>query len=177
MRNLPRLTPRFVKEALSETDWDFSNGILYKLCTNHPGHTRDDIIMAKVMLIGCAYSASIERGRKTDGATGDNFYKNKVARKIREFGIDNWFRALDKSLNDKSSESENRALNLETHSNVMKLFNAISGLDKRSPAAKYLHFHFRERFYIFDSPAQKSISKLTEPIGKSHSRLRKHDNV
>ncbi len=177
MRNLPRLTPKFVKEALSETDWDFSNGILYDLCTNHPRHTRDDIIMAKVMLIGRAYAASIERGRRIDGDTGDDFYKNKVARKIRESGIDKWFRTLDKSLNDKISENENMALNLETHMNVMKLFNSISRLDKRSLAAKYLHFHFCDRFYIFDSRAQKAISRLTEPIGRSHLRLRKHDNV
>ncbi len=130
--------------------------------------------MAKVMLNGRAYAAAIERGRKTDG---DDFYKNEVARKIRESGIDKWFRALEKSLNDKSSENENMALNLETHMNVMKLFNTISRLDKRSLAAKYLHFHFCDRFYIFDSRAQKAISRLTEPISKSHLRLRKHDNV
>ena len=69
------------------------------------------------------------------------------------------------------------ALNLETHMRVMELFTEISGLEKRSLASKYLHFHFPARFYIYDSRAAKAIAKLTKPIGRSLPPLREHDNV
>jgi hypothetical protein len=168
---------KLVKKGLKKTDWDFSNNILYKLCADHPRHKRDYIIMAKVMLIGRAYSAAIERGREANGGSGDKFYKNKVAGKIRNSDIDKWFSELGEGKKDKRSRNEQIALELEIHMNVMKLFNKISKLDKRSLAAKYLHFHFPDRFYIFDSRAQNAVSKLTEPIGRSLPRLRKHDNV
>ncbi len=168
---LSHLTPEFVKEALSVTAWDFGNQVLYDLCAANPGHTRDDIIIAKVWLIGRSYAAAIERRRSTDVAVGDAFYETVVAPKIRLSGIDNWFRALV------TSSNEDMALNLETHMRVMRLFTEISGLEKRSLASKYLHFHCPARFHIYDSRAHKAISNLTEPIGKSLPSLREHDNV
>src|ERR1700675_3892793 len=100
------LTPEFINKALSVTAWDFGNQVLYDLCATNPGHARDDIIIAKVWLIGRSYAAAIERRRSTAGAVGDAFYETVVAPKIRSSGIDDWFHALD------TSSTEDMALNL-----------------------------------------------------------------
>jgi hypothetical protein len=166
-----QLTIEFVKEALSSKTWDVGNQVLYDLCASYPDHSRDEIIIAKVWIIGRTYAAAIERRPSIDVAVGDAFYETVVAPKIRCSGIDNWFRALV------ASSNEDLALSLETHEKVKELFNDISGLEKRSLASKYLHFHFPERFYIFDSRACTAISKLTKPIGRSLPSLRTHDDV
>ncbi len=166
-----QLTPNFVRKALTETAWDFGNQVLYNLCAANPGHTRDDIIIAKIWLIGRSYAAAIERRRDKGDAVGDAFYETKVGPQIRSSDIDKWFRALDNGSN------EDIALNLETHKKVMGLFTMISGLEKRSLASKYLHFHFPARFHIYDSRASKAISELTKPIGRSLPPLREHDDV
>src|ERR1700691_4603258 len=101
MRILPPPSPEFVNEVLdNDTDWDFSNRVLYDLCEKHADHERIDVILAKVMLIGRAYAATIERRpkSKTGGASGDDFQK-EAAQKIRASDIDIWLRTLRKSPN------------------------------------------------------------------------------
>ena len=59
-----RLTAPFLQQTLSEDDpWSIGNQVLYDLCQRYPRHTVDSEIIAKIWLIGRAYSASIERGR------------------------------------------------------------------------------------------------------------------
>jgi hypothetical protein len=169
MPSLP--TNEFVNEALSHKTWDTGNQVLYDLCGAYPDHSRDDIIIAKVWIIGRTYAAAIERRHTIDVSVGDAFYEDVVAPKIRSSGIDNWLRALVTGSND------DVALILETHERVKELFNEISGLEKRSLASKYLHFHFPERFYIYDSRAAKAIARLTTPIGRNLPSLRAYDNV
>ncbi len=165
------LTREFVKEVLSTRVWDFANEVLYRLCRDNPGHTRDDAILAKIWIIGRTYAAAIERGASaTKRSPGDEFYKEVVST-IRTSSIDNWFKKLGNSSND------DLALTLETHKKVMDLFCKISGLEKRSLASKYLHFHFPKRFYIYDSRACKAICGLTSPVGRNLPQIGDHDNV
>jgi len=164
------LTPEFVNGALSNRTWDFGNDVLYKLCEENPDHTRDDIIIAKILLIGRVYAAAIERRRATDDIMGDAFYETKVGPMIRNEGIDEWFRGL------RTSPTDDVATILEVHKKLMDLFRKITGLEKRSLASKYLHFHFRDRFYIFDTRASKAVSELTLRIG-CLPVLRDHDAV
>jgi hypothetical protein len=166
-----RLTPAFIREATSQTAWDFGNKILYDMCSANPEHKEDQVIIGKIWLIGRTYAAAIERRRTTEGALGDAFYETVVARRIRESEIDSWFEAIRKS------DANDLALHLEIHFRVMKLFTTISGLEKRSLASKYLHFHFPNHFYIYDSRAQKVISELTEPIGRKIPTPKEHDDV
>jgi hypothetical protein len=166
-----QLATEFIREATSQTAWDFGNQVLYDMCRTYPDHKQDQIIIGKIWLIGRTYAAAIERRRTTVGALGDAFYETVVAARIRESEIDNWFEAVRKS------EADDLALHLEVHMHVMKLFRTISGLEKRSLASKYLHFHFPQHFYIYDSRAQKVISELTEPVGKRIPTLREHDDV
>jgi hypothetical protein len=167
----PRLTFEFVESALLEKVWDVGNRVLYDLCAANREHTRDDVIIAKIWLIGRTYAAAIERRRDKGDAVGDAFYETMVAPQIRNSDIDKWFEAID------SGAKEDMALNLETHKRVMDLFTRISGLEKRSLASKYLHFHFPSRFYIYDSRACTVISKLTKSIGRGLPSLREHDDV
>ena len=164
-----QLTAEFIEEATSQTAWDFGNQILYDMCSANPGHKQEQIIIGKIWLIGRTYAAAIERRRSTDGALGDAFYESVVATTIRESEIDTWFDAIRKS------SSDHLGLHLEAHAHVMKLFRTISGLEKRSLASKYLHFHFPQYFYIYDSRAQNAISELTGGVGKSIPNLRDHD--
>ncbi|MBA3769439.1 MAG: hypothetical protein H0X08_02890 [Blastocatellia bacterium] len=48
---------------------------------------------------------------------------------------------------------------LEVHFGFVKLLCEITGLDKRSLASKYLHFHKPKLFYIYDSMANAGLSK------------------
>jgi hypothetical protein len=166
-----KLTSEFVESALLDKVWDVGNRVLYDLCAGSPEHTRDDVIIAKIWLIGRTYAAAVERRRDKGDAVGDAFYETKVAPRIRDSDIDKWFKTLDTGAN------EDMALNLETHKRVMDLFTLISGLEKRSLASKYLHFHFPSRFYIYDSRAYNAISELTEPIGRKFSPLGECDDV
>jgi hypothetical protein len=171
MRRLREINRKFVAKAISENIGRVSNDVLYKLCKDHPRHTVDAIIIAKVLLIGRTYSAAMERGRKKRRGEGD-FYETRVAPMIRRSDIDKWFAALRR---DKKNADTN--LNLETHMKVVKLFAKISGRGRRSLASKYLHFHFPQRFYIYDSGAKRAISKLIKlmPNRTRPQRSLKHD--
>lgn len=56
--------------------------------------------------------------------------------------------------------SENSAAALKVHKKFTDLLSEITGLQKRSFASKYLHFHFRSRFFIYDARAEKSVGEL-----------------
>ena len=140
-----------IKAAQKDNNWVFSNNILYEMCKKNPTHTDIPVIMGKIYLIGRAYSASIERRKGKEEKDGtDIFYENKVAPQIKKSNIDEW---LDELRLDKSINEKNMGKIIKTHSKVMKLFNEISGMNKRSLASKYLHFHLPELFYIYDSRA------------------------
>src|ERR1700741_48060 len=148
-------TPDFIKKAMSDTAWDFGNQVLYDMCKTNPEHKSNQIIIGKIWLIGRAYAAAVERRRNKGSETGDAFYEEVVAPKISHSDIDKWFEAI------RASNKEDVALHLQTHSKVTNLLTEISGLEKRSLASKYLHFHFPQLFYIYDSRAQNVVSALT----------------
>jgi hypothetical protein len=144
-------------KARSKTKWDLGNDVLYRLCKKHPHHAKDDEIIAKTWLIGRSYAAAIER-RRTAAAGSDDFYVGTVAPTIRRSGIDSWLRALP----TKNGTAEKcAAAAIETHKRVLNLFKQITGLEKRSLASKYLHFHRPDLFFIYDSRAMKAIRVLT----------------
>lgn len=150
-----------IQEAISNKLWDFGNQVLYKLCAENPDHKSDDVIVAKVWLIGRSYAAAIERRRKTDGILGDRFYEKCVGPKIRSSEIDDWFGAL------RNASNVDVLMGLQIHKKVMGLFSEIANQEKPSLTSKYLHFHFPTRFYIYDSRAAKAIAALTKPIAPS----------
>ena len=71
---------------------------------------------------------------------------------------------------------------ISVHNFLTVIFNEISGLDKRSLASKYLHFHLPNLFYIYDSRADNAIRKMVKTIrlflnldkGTYHMNTTKH---
>ena len=156
-----KLTKAFVEHALGNTLWDVGNQALYDLCRREPLHKRDGVIVAKIWLIGRAYSAAIER-RKAVTTRGDNFYQDAVAPALRKAPVDRWIRRV-------SSDPANPHFALQAHRNLTDLFENISGLRKTSLASKYLHFHVPSAFFIFDFRARKAIRALSASGGGAHS--------
>jgi hypothetical protein len=155
-----KLTSELIKKASSVQPWDLANDILYKLCHEHPEHTDSQAIIAKIYLIGRAYAAAIERRKPVseEQFNGDFFYTNKVAPEIQNSDIDKWFLQLRgfEEINDQNSRRI-----LEVHYEVTKIFYKISGLEKRSLASKYLHFHFPRLFFIFDTRARNALGEFS----------------
>lgn len=153
------LDRKFVQDALDAyRDWDLANEVLYRLCADHPGHTARDAIYAKVWLIGRAYAAPVERRRINLDLSGDEFYKFLVDT-IIDSKIDSWL------LHPRDDIYNNRELNLTTHKKLIELLKPLTRLDKRSFASKYLHFHFQDRFFIYDARSATSVVQALKAPG------------
>ena len=143
--------------ALHATPWDMGNQVLYDLCSKHPGHSDDQAIIAKIWLIGRSYAAALER-RKNKKESSDDFYETVVVPHIKQSSLD----AILTTLPDPPVDPiKSLPLSIAAHNAVMAVFQDLAELDKRSLASKYLHFHRRDIFYIYDSRAQTAISALT----------------
>ena len=162
-----------LRNVKQRTVWDFGNEVLYRLCREFPNHDRDEEIVAKIWLIGRAYSAGIERRRTSDDFSNESFYADVVAPRIRDARIDAWLVPL--LINDRP-EPENSAQIISAHKRLTDLFKEISGLEQRSLASKYLHFHFPNLFYIYDSRTAKALADLTHKV-KELPQLEEHDSV
>jgi hypothetical protein len=149
---------------MSPSPWDFTNRLLYDVCRHHPAHMDDDVIVAKVMLIGRAYAAAIERGSRHPGLTSERFYIKTVAPKIKRSDIDTW---IAEARQARAGDAETLRIVIEVHAKTTKLFQKISTLQKRSLASKYLHFHLPEHFYIFDSRAQEAIRAFSRILPRA----------
>lgn len=147
-----------IKKAIGNSPWDLANQTLYDLCKKHPDHNDDEEIIAKVWTIGRTYSAEIERRKSHLEIQGYEFYPKRVAPCIRKSDIDKWFSSLN---GIRSVNQNNLKPILDVHSYVTNLFENISGLEKRSLASKYLHFHFPDLFFLYDSRAKKAIQKFS----------------
>ncbi len=152
---------------MSETYWDLANKVLYDLCKKYPKHQDYPEILAKTLIIGRTYAAAIERRRTGDTDSNEDYYINRVAYMIWNSDIDNWFDKLKKY---KTINENSVPVILDVHLKITELFSEISNLQKRSLASKYLHFHFPNLYFIYDSRAIQSMSKLNpyiERVGRS----------
>jgi hypothetical protein len=168
---MSELTAKFVRKALvCGRIWDLGNEVLYKLCADHPDHTADNVIVAKTWLIGRVYAAALERRRVIGNFAGDAFYEQGVAPKIRESDIDLWLQELREEV------GQDGQLAVKIHKKMTDLLSDITGLNKRSFASKYLHFHFPDKFFIYDSRADKSAKEIVK-LGPRHKRHEKITDV
>ena len=161
-----------IRAACSPSPWDLGNKVLYDLCKKKALHKDAPTVIAKVWLIGRAYAAAIERRRGKEGQN-DNFYIKTVAPRIIRSDIDKWI----ESAAEHSSPSE-KSFNtiLLVHAAVTGLFAEISGLEKRSLASKYLHFHLPKLFYIYDTRAVASMRHLSALVGRARGSNNGWDN-
>ena len=161
--------------AQNDTRWAFGNSILYKMCNDYPLHNDKDIIVAKIWLIGRSYAAAIERRRSHLDYKGDDYYYEMVAPKMLSIGSELDDRLSE--LNNSRSIYDNLEKVLSTHKFLMDAFFELTGLEKRSLAAKYLHFHCPSKFFIYDSIAREEIHKFVKkPKIKILQGLSEYDN-
>jgi hypothetical protein len=157
MTTLP--TPKQLKTAQQKKVWDFGNAILYKLCKDNFKHNKDEKILAKVWLIGRAYSVALERRKNKKDDINDKFYTNTVAPTFRKSELDKHLNKLKKF---KTLTKKNLQTVLEVHRSLTKLISEkkFTAQNKRSFSSKYLHFHFPNLFFIYDSRAVEAIRKF-----------------
>jgi hypothetical protein len=155
-----QITKKDIASMRRRRVWDLGNRVLYDLCQSHPEHTRDDEIVAKIWLIGRSYAASIERRKNAMGGNGDNFYESVVAPAMRESNIDSWLSSIP------MTDECGGAKSIEVHKMLLDLFHSITDLEKRSLASKYLHFHKPKAFFIYDSRARHSITKVVPRLNQ-----------
>jgi len=143
------------------SDWDFGNQVLYDMCRKHPRHDEKGVVLGKIWLIGRAYAATIERGRKGSHLPNDKFYTDIVWPRInsKNSGIDEMFDDLRKDSSTKNI--------LKVHRKLAELFKEINGKMLISLASKYLHFHFPDLFFIYDTRAVKAVSMLSGIAGRA----------
>lgn len=155
-----------VNEALDVTVWDLGNEVLYEFCRSHPHHRTADEIIAKIWLIGRSYSAAIERGNGKP-RQAERFYVETVAPGLQNSGIDGWLRQLPQPKADAADQPEKT---VAVHKKVVDLFYRLTGRQKRALAAKYLHFHRPDLFFLYDSRSRKAVLSTT-PTAQSLAPL------
>lgn len=171
------LSQTIILDAMAGTPWDFSNKVLYELCERYPAHTERGIVIAKILLIGRAYAAAIERRKnKSSADQNDEFYLTSVAPVVMSSAIDEWLQ--EASVAVPGTLDGARAV-LLAHGRVTELFSMISGLQKRSLTSKYLHFHVPQLFYIYDTRSVEAMryfasflprASLTDETGDNEYR-------
>lgn len=135
------------------------NEVLYDMCRKYPAHTNADEVFSKLWIIGRAYSASIERNKA--GYSSDEIYESVVGSILaRGDELDSKISALTPII-----DYETMAEALGVHLLLMVIFEGATGLNKRSLASKYLHFHRPDVFYIYDSYANSALTKHVKGSG------------
>jgi hypothetical protein len=151
--------------------WAVSNGLLYALCRRYPDHNDAKGVTAKMLLIGRAYAATAERGRSagsTAGSSSDEFYLRDLPRALRASALDAQLAAL-RALRRVTDENAGEVI--QAHTELMAVLRVLTGVEKRSLASKYLHFHLPRLFFIFDGRAQRMM-RLVSPVSRHRSDLR-----
>ncbi|WP_315745472.1 MULTISPECIES: hypothetical protein [unclassified Bradyrhizobium] len=144
----------------SQSIWDFTNTILYNLCRDHPEHKQVDVIISKLMIVGRVYAAQLERRRNAGEESTDTFYV-KVAEGLIRSDIDEWLRSL------RTANKPTTDLTLVVHRRLLDLFKSLTGMENRSFASKYLHFHCPGLFFIYDTRARRVAR---EPVKEPRRR-------
>lgn len=154
---------KFKKKNESSDVWKVGNSILYDMCETHPYHNDESEIVAKVWLIGRSYAASIERHKRQKNIS-DDFYSDIIAPKFKIDDLLSEVRKLDKNKLD----YKNIKIIIKTHKKVVDFIKEnITKDDKRSFrsfASKYLHFHFRNLFFIYDTRTAGTIKGVLRDI-------------
>ncbi len=139
------------------------NGILYDLCKKYFYHDNPDAINAKIWLIGRAYASTIERRKKYLNNPSDDFYEKRVIPIIMKSEIDQKLSTIRKY---RSVTNDNILDILKVHKYLLDIFEKISGQKKRSLSSKYLHFHLRQLFFIYDSRAKRALKIISSSPAK-----------
>lgn len=148
-----------VTTAMKDHSWTLGNQVLYDMCRNHPSQSDPTAIVSKFWLIGRAYSAAVERrrtSREKPLLDGENFYDHRLVPVYKQADFDSVFAPLY----DYENVSESNLKHIvEIHCTLTQTLKEVTGQWKRSLASKYLHFHFPNLFYIYDSRAESGLGR------------------
>lgn len=156
-----------------KTHYDYGkigNEVLYEMCKKYHYHNDKAEIVGKVWLIGRSYAVALERNKNNKKA-GDDFYIESIAPKFKN-GFDNLLSTVRKlhKLNE-----ENIPIIIKTHKKVTDfIYKEITKDYKRSFASKYLHFHFPELFFIYDSRVVGVINAVVRAVDGTRNEYRKY---
>jgi hypothetical protein len=155
------LTREFITDILTQSVLDPRQRALYEMCFLHRNHFQDEVVADKLRLIARLFAEG--------GPVASAFSAEATAHGLGQSGIDRWFGALA------TAEQIDAALLLEVHKRVMDVFAAMPEAEARAMAARYLHFHFPELFYIHDSVLERAARSLTEGGACGYLALAQHD--
>ena len=144
----------------------YGNEILYRMCREKPRHKDIDTVKSKLWLIGRAYSAAIER------KAGSQFKIDDAANILINSEIDTHINRL---LKINRIDDKNLELLLQAHKALTDSLKEATGIDKRSLASKYLHFHAPKAVFIYDSIANSKIRLLLNPLQRRFKCNKKYD--
>ncbi len=143
-------------DAIFPGDWygDLGNEVLYRMCRENPLHLDRDVIHSKLWLIGRSYSVAIER-------------KARYPKQAMRLAIDELLKSdIDKRIASvkeiRRAEFENVAEVLELHGLLTGIFCEATGIQKRSLASKYLHFHAPDAVFIYDSIVSGNLHRISK---------------
>lgn len=158
------ITIETFKDKAKETDFGvIGNSILYDACKRYPNHSDKSEIIAKTWLIGRSYAVSLERmrseNRKNKKEISDDFYIN-VAEKFIRINFDKFLSEL-RSVTDNAITEQNIPIILRTHKEITSFIEKnITNDNRRSFVSKYLHFHFKNLFYLYDSRVAQRVMQI-----------------
>lgn len=160
-----------IRSSKKETDYArIGNKVLYDLCKEHPNHNDEAEIIAKVWLIGRSYAASIERSKNRKKKVSNDFFKDEVALKFKHGNaFDN---CISKVIDIRQLTEKDIPIILEAHKKATDLIKEITGDNKRSFVSKYLHFHFPNLFFIYDSRVAGVINKVVYDCEIPHKKYK-----
>jgi hypothetical protein len=133
--------------------WSVGDDVLYDLCERFLDHSDVKVVVAKLWMIGRAYSAAIERLGKPEDLTTSDLYA-RVAESMISSDVDRHIQKL-RGLGPLSEGNAQEVI--ASHKYLADTLRANTGKYPRSLASKYLHFHAPEAVPIFDSYTQKTI--------------------
>jgi hypothetical protein len=146
----------------------YGNKVLYRMCTERPRHDDIDTIESKLCLIGRTYSAAIER------KAGKEFLISNAAERIRSSRLDDQISELQRI---DRIDIENARVLLHAHKYFTNILKDATGVDKRSLASKYLHFHAPRSVFIYDSKANKKIREIVNASKKRFELKKSFDDA
>jgi hypothetical protein len=154
------ITKEQIERGLNNTSWDFMNKVFYEMCKTQPSHKDPIIASNKIHIIGRSYSAQVDRIRdKTLKKT--NFITDHVGPAMVNSDLD---KELTKLSQLQLFTEEGISQAIVTHKTLVDLLIKVTGLNNRSLASKYLHFHQPNFFFIYDSLASKNLNKLVRKV-------------
>ena len=152
----------FAKAVDDDSDpWVISDLVLYGLCSTYPDHRNAKAVSAKMLLIGRAYAAAAERGRskgENPQTSNDDFYTKQLPSALRGSQLD---RIIEDIRSFERIDVENAHQVLRAHTELMRVLRQLTGMEKRSLASKYLHFHLPSLFFIYDSRACQALRSVS----------------